>query len=312
MRATTLAPVILAIALGATAAAAGPRVLTVDPADATSPRPTTEADFQKYHGFMYNLSEYADRKDVDKIEENLKKQIDIVEKAGFSSKVLNFFHTIPIVASDQDCLDIGAAYACYGSFGPKRAERAAYGVTVWDSGTHQWANADIIDQAADSGRGVIMLRSAMMKYTDDPILLHEFLHAFHKRMMANGYDNLGVFGAYSDAKSKNVFDRKQYTMFNHREFFAVTASIFLAGKESMHEPKTRAVLKEKLPDYYKYLVDLFGFDPDPSLPEKPTDKPAEPQATPVASAAPVPSTPAAPATPGTPAAPATPARPATN
>src|SRR5262249_43557944 len=53
------------------------------------------------------------------------------------------------------------------------------------------------------------------------------------------------------------------------EFFAVTASIFLAGKESIHEPKTRAALKEKMPDYYKYLVGVFGFDPDPSLPNPP-------------------------------------------
>lgn len=296
MRAFTLAPVILAITLGATAAAAGPRVVTVDPRAEAAPRPTTEADFQRYHGFMYNLSDYADRKDVDKLEENLKQQFDIVEKAGFSSKVLNFFRSIPIIASDTDCLELGAALACYGTLAPNRAERGAYGVTVWDSGMHQWTNADIIDQAADSGLGVIKLRSTMTKHTDDPILLHEFLHAFHKRMMPNGYDNLGVRAAYSDAKSKGVVDKKQYTMLNQQEFFAVTASIFLAGKESMHEPKTRAVLKEKMPDYYKYLVDLFGFDPDPSLPEKP----AEPAATPVASAAPTSS--ASPATPATPAA----------
>jgi hypothetical protein len=59
-------------------------------------------------------------------------------------------------------------------------------------------------------------------------------------------------------------DKKSYTLMNDREFFAVTASIFLAGKESIHEPKTREALKEKLPDYYKYLVGVFGFDPDPS------------------------------------------------
>lgn len=299
MRAFTLAPVILALTLGATAAAAGPRVLTVDPRDAAAPRPTTEADFSKYHGFMYNLSDYADRKDIDKIEENLKHQFDIVEKAGFSSKVLNFFHSIPIIASDTDCLELSAALACYGPIAPNRAERGSYGVTVWDSGIHQWVNADIIDQAADSGLGVIKLRSTMTKYTDDPILLHEFLHAFHKRMMPNGYDNLGVRAAYADAKSKGVFDKKQYALFNQQEFFAVTASVFLAGKESMHEPKTRAVLKEKMPDYYKYLVELFGFDPDPSLPDKPAEKPAETPATPVASAAPTPS--AAPAPPATPA-----------
>ena len=65
-----------------------------------------------------------------------------------------------------------------------------------------------------------------------------------------------------------MFDKKSYTLMNDREFFAVTASIFLAGKESIHEPKTREALKEKLPDYYKYLVGVFGFDP-----EKPSEPP---------------------------------------
>jgi len=30
----------------------------------------------------------------------------------------------------------------------------------------------------------------------------------------------------------------------------------------VHDPKTRVELKEKMPDYYKFLVELFGFDPD--------------------------------------------------
>ena len=44
----------------------------------------------------------------------------------------------------------------------------------------------------------------------------------------------------------------------------MTASIFLAGNDAVHEPYTRAKLKEKRPDYFKYLVGLFGFDPDTS------------------------------------------------
>ncbi|UGY14430.1 hypothetical protein HAP48_0038725 [Bradyrhizobium septentrionale] len=51
-------------------------------------------------------------------------------------------------------------------------------------------------------------------------------------------------------------------MKNQQEYFAVTASIFLASKDSGHEPYTRAMLKEKMPDYYKYVVGLFGADPE--------------------------------------------------
>jgi hypothetical protein len=106
------------------------------------------------------------------------------------------------------------------------------------------------------------VRPIMLKHAEDPVLLHEFLHAYHGKLMPQGFDNLGIRAYHADAMSKQVFGKEEYAMKNHKEFFAVTASIFLAGKESMHEPKTRAQLKEKLPKYYKYLVELFGFDPD--------------------------------------------------
>src|SRR6202008_2999343 len=135
----------------------------------SAPQPTTEADFKKYRGFMYDLSEYAGRKDVVALEDNLKHQLDMVENAGFSPRVLEFFHTVPIVATDTDCLELGATLACYGPVAPNRSHRA-YGVTVWDHEKQQWTNPDIVELAADSGTGVIMLRSTMAKYTDDPIL----------------------------------------------------------------------------------------------------------------------------------------------
>jgi hypothetical protein len=288
MRVASLIPVIIAITLGAMPAKAGSRVIQIDQAnESPSTQPQTEADFQKYRGFMYDLSEYAGRKDAGAIEDNLKHQLDMVDNAGFSPRVLEFFHTIPIVASESDCLELGAGLACYGPVAPTRRSHKSLGLTVWDHDKQQWANPDVVDLAADSGRGVIMLRPNMMQHTDDPILLHEFLHAFHSRMMSMGYDNLGVRGHFAEAKAKDPFgNKKAYTMFNPQEFFAVTASIFLAGKESMHEPKTRAVLKEKMPEYYKYLVGVFGFDPDPSLPsyDKDKDKDKDKAGTPVASA----------------------------
>lgn len=288
MRATTLIPAIVAIAL-AGPAVAGPRVITVDQAAGNRATPTTEADFKKYRGYMYDLSDYAGRKDLAAIEENLKKQLDMVEDAGLSPKVINFFHSVPIVATETDCLEAGASIACYGPIAPKRDRRPTLGVTVWDHSLQAWSNPDIIDLAADSGLGVIMLRPTMTQYTDDPIMLHEFLHAYHRRLMPNGYDNLGIKGYFTLAKSKDVFDKKSYTLMNDKEFFAVTASIFLHGKESIHEPKTREALKEKLPDYYKYLVGVFGFDPDPA--KTPVASSMSPDAAPPAEASPPPAGP---------------------
>src|SRR5262249_9205451 len=135
MRVLTLVPLIVAITL-AGPAVAGPRILTVDQ-PANTPKPTTEADFQKYRGYMYHLSDYAGRKDLAAIEENLKHQLDMVENAGFSPKVINFFRSVPIVATETDCLEAGASIACYGPISPKRDRRPSLGVTVWDHATQQ-------------------------------------------------------------------------------------------------------------------------------------------------------------------------------
>jgi len=289
MHPTSLFPFVIAITLSLSPALAGPRVLKLN----DGAHLETTADFENYRGYMFDLSDFADRKDAAAITDNLRRQLDVVESVGLSPKTLKFFHTIPIVASEMDCLEESAAAACYGSIVPGRGRSASLGITTWDESAHQWTNPDILELAADSGRGVITLRPNLMQYAQDPVLLHEFLHAFHARLLPSGYDNSGVKNFYGEAKAKNLFEKNAYVAKNHKEFFAVTASIFLAGKDSTHEPNTRANLKEKMPNYYKYLVGVFGFDPEPDLPDTPLASAAPAAAvTPVASAAPV-----APATP---------------
>ena len=103
--------------------------------------------------------------------------------------------------------------------------------------------------------------------------------------MGGGFENLGIKAMYAKAVSQNVFPKDDYVMTNAHEFFAVTASVFLAGKGTISEPKTRAALKEKMPKYYKFLVELFGFDPEPTAtPVAEAPKP-DAAAQPVASAA---------------------------
>ncbi len=172
------------------------------------------------------------------------------------------------MASETECLEIGAGWACYGLVIPDRDRHGTYNLTTWDHDKQQWTNPDPVELAVESGLGVIVVRPYMSTYNDEPVLLHEFLHAYHARLMPQGFDNLGVKGFYAQAKSKNLLPKEAYTLFNHKEFFAVTASIFLSGKDTVHEPFTRAALKEKMPDYYKYLVGVFGFDP-----EKPSEAP---------------------------------------
>lgn len=257
MRRLLLTSVVFIFSLAPHLAGAGPRSLQAEPQPAVPP------GFETYRGYVFDLSENSDRKDSGAIADAFRHQLDVVESVGLSPKVLRFFHTVPIVASEMTCLDEGAGIACYGPVSPDRNRRESSSFTTWDEGKLRWSNPNFVDLAADAGTGVIMVRPVMLKHAEDPVLLHELLHAYHAKLMPQGFDNLGIKAYYADAMSKKAFGNDEYATKNHKEFFAVTASIFLAGKESMHEPKTRAQLKEKLPKYYKYLVELFGFDPDP-------------------------------------------------
>jgi hypothetical protein len=271
MRNALALSVILAFALGANAAGAEPRVLQINPSDSAA-APSAPVGFETYRGYLYDLSEYAGRKDFDALEDNIKRQLDMVDNAGFSPRVLKFLHSVPLIASEMTCNEEGAAWACYGGLVPDRHRRGTHDLTTWDHDKQQWINPDAIQLAADTGTGIIMLSPAMARHAEDPVVLHEMLHAYHAKLMPNGYDNLGIKGFYGYAKAKSLLPKETYALKNDREFFAVTASVFLAGKQSVHDPKTREELKEKMPDYYKFLVELFGFDP------------AVPAVTPVASA----------------------------
>jgi hypothetical protein len=263
MRAALLLSMALAITLGSHQAVAGSGSPQAALQGDEAPQPVARAPrLEQYRGYSFDLSESTDRKDVAAMTDNLKRQLDVVESSGLSPKVLRFFHSVPIVASEMACLEEGAAAACYGLSMPERERRAARDVTTWDHDTLQWTNSDRVDLAIDSGLGVIMLRPNMLRYTQEPVMLHEFLHAYHAKLMPNGFENRGIKDFYAQAKSKDMFPKDAYVVKNQKEFFAVTASIFLTGQDATHEPKTRAALREKMPDYYKYLVGVFGFDPD--------------------------------------------------
>jgi hypothetical protein len=261
MRRVLLSSVVLVFSLLPDLAGAGPRSVQVEPSNNGRSSAATPG-YESYRGYVFDLSENSERKDVAAIADTLRRQLDVVEGVGLSPKVLQFFRTVPIVASEMACLDEGAAAACYGSAVPDRGRRPR-ALTTWDHEKLQWSNPDIVDLATDSGLGIIMLRPAMMKHAEDPVMLHEFLHVYHARLMPNGYENKGIKDFYGQAKAKQLYEKDAYVMKNQNEFFAVTASIFLAGKD-VNEPHTRAQLKEKQPEYFKYLVGVFGFDPDAS------------------------------------------------
>src|SRR5262249_41467485 len=147
--------------------------------------------------------------------------------------------TVPIIASELACLDEGAATACYGRVAPNVERRVPRTLTVWDHDKQRWTNPNAVDLAVDSRLGVIMLRPDMLRYEKEAVLLDALLHAYHARLLPDGYANKGVISYYAYAKSKDLLPKEPYAMRNHMKFFPVTASIFLAGKSDFHDPKSR-------------------------------------------------------------------------
>ena len=230
---------------------------------------SSDQSIAQYHGYYLDLSEIAGQQNYSVIVGSLQHQLDIVDSVGLNQRVLQFFRTIPIVVDNSTCLETKStepgqkerppvlARGCFGPSRPPRFRDKQRNVTYLNNATGNWVNPDPVELAEDTRRGIIMLRARVMPET--PTVLHEMLHAFHLHMMAYGFDNPSITFYYD--KAKGVFPTQEYLMSNKKEFFAVTASVFLYGKDDK-EPFTRATLKQKQPDYYNFLVWLFGFDPE--------------------------------------------------
>ncbi len=238
------------------------------------------ADRETYRGFSLDLSSLAGRKDLPAMTDALHHQLDLVDGVtGLSPRVQEFFRTIPISVSEVACLNATQDNngkdiedpkallhpACYGMALPENARSPAYG-SVWDSGRSRWINDDPVALGLDTNRGVIMVRpillAAASPFAERPAMLHELLHAYHNLVLPRGFKNPGILLHYGRAKEGKLYPDDSYFMANAKEYFAVTASVFLTGKDG---PLARSLIKEKQPDYYKYLVYLFGFDPEPDV-----------------------------------------------
>src|SRR6202012_5444139 len=117
----------------------------------------------------------------------------------------------------------------------------AIGGSAWGSeSASQSVNIDPLTQARLTG--VIMIRPSTLldRNKTRPILLHELLHAYHDRILPGGFSNPAAQSWFTQASG--LYPADQYLMTNNREFFAVTASVFLSGKDG---PLSRADLKDK-------------------------------------------------------------------
>ncbi|MGI3901188.1 MAG: hypothetical protein ACRYGP_14110 [Janthinobacterium lividum] len=92
---------------------------------------------------------------------------------------------------------------------------------------------------------------------DRPILLHEYMHVLEYRTMPGRFHNPTIQHFFEEARARGLFPAEAYMMSNPAEFFAVTASCYLNGTVA-RDPYTRAAIRERQPDYYDYLMRLFG------------------------------------------------------
>jgi hypothetical protein len=232
----------------------------------------TSPKYEIYRGHYSDLSAIADRKDFSELADGLRHQIDIVESSGLSSRVLQFFQTMPILIDDFACVgDMTApssgdpkpitAAGCYSRQVPETVQDKHLSASVWDSEKGRSINIDPLTRAEVAHTGVVMFRPSTLAGPDRerPVLLHELLHAYHDHILPGGFDNPAALSWFKQASDKKLYPADQYLMTNEKEFFAVTASVFLFGRDGAI---VRANIKEKQPDYYKYLVWLFEFDPD--------------------------------------------------
>jgi hypothetical protein len=92
-----------------------------------------------------------------------------------------------------------------------------------------------------------------------PILLHELLHAYHAFVLPQGARNPDVLGFYAEARNGSLYPAGSYVLSNPMEFFAVTASLYLSGHVD-RPPFDRETLRARQPRYYAWLAQLFGVE----------------------------------------------------
>jgi len=91
-----------------------------------------------------------------------------------------------------------------------------------------------------------------------PILLHEFLHAYHFRVIR--LDRPEIQEEFQLVKHSSLFpERFQSAHFleNAKEFFAVTGTLYLFGN-IQQPPFDCTALSRLRPQYLKFLADQFG------------------------------------------------------
>jgi hypothetical protein len=176
---------------------------------------------ETHRGFTIDDSLVRDLPNLDAVRTATKEQIDIVCAVGLPAEIMKFFQRVPLVILPQSAIP-----------------RTSPGL---------YANKD----------RVVKLTSRIAAVGHKPVLLHEFLHAFHDQRMKDGFGNRTIMGHFDHAKTVGVYASNSHMMRNTQEFFACTGTTYLFGVTAQ-EPFQRAKISDHLPEYFGYLKTLFG------------------------------------------------------
>jgi hypothetical protein len=172
----------------------------------------------QYRGFGVDVSGIEGWRDFLPIEDSIRHQIDTVADCGVRPEILEFFRGVSITVVP--------------------------GLQVRSGEPGMYRH----------GLGVRL--SARPQPPQQPILLHELLHAYHDLVLPDGVNNPAVMHFYQLALQYRLFDPTAHVMENQKEFFAVNASVYLVG-EIDQAPGTRARLVRQTPEYAAWLGRLL-------------------------------------------------------
>ena len=87
----------------------------------------------------------------------------------------------------------------------------------------------------------------------NPVFLHELLHAYHQQRLPGGLGNPRIIQFFEEATLSARFPAQAYMFANVAEFFAMCASVVLWGRAA-RPPSTRANVRLAMPDFYDWIV----------------------------------------------------------
>jgi hypothetical protein len=112
----------------------------------------------------------------------------------------------------------------------------------------------------DYSYGIIHLRGTE-PLGENPLVLHELLHAYHEKRLPDGSSNVEIMKLFVQASESQQFpsESKQRgnMLSNPEEYFAMMGAVYLHGKAN-RDPFTRDDIRIKQPDCYRWLEKEFG------------------------------------------------------